>query len=476
MNDAVSQHCADARADLSLPITIQSAKLHEANLRVTLNDAAVVSKAAKVVVPAWRPKSYTVSYRLEGIEDLTDDAYEQRHSKHEYDEKLIKKWDMRRQREEYERRKLLKGRHEASYLQPPRVQNKNKKQPKADDQPAAAVASNGSELVSLESLLQRALDVQYIEILDAKAEALLLDQMSDIASKLKEAVKTATPVAEKPPTEKTPSLSRGRRTKEIQENKPPIEAATAADLNKSKASVVAIAKETAAQTAALQTNTNKSNDNSSNIIIKTATATTRKLLKSPVKSYPIIGPLWSASESPSTKSNKSSVLSTSYSAEPVRAKRARKPSDATGGGSGFVLATPDHKNCSSGSSIYDDIDLDFRKLGDDDTTTTASSHIMSMNHHSAVSALRQRPTTRSRSSSRSLSIDHHFGAADGGDNSNGHSSVSSSSTGLQAVPTQQPQRKRPRARKDERDSSSPTPVASSSFAKQQRSTKRIRMN
>ena len=357
------------------------------------------------------------------------------------------RWDLRRQREEYERKKLLKSRHEASYLQPPRVQNKNKK-PKADE-----TATNGE--VSLESLLQKALgkflsssvehschessvwylmlylvELQYIEILDKKAEALLLDQMSDISAKLKEAVAVQTPVAEKP-AEKTPS-SRARRTKEVQENKPPVEAS--ADLNKSKSFV---AKETA-----LQTNT-KANDNINNII------KTRKLLKSPVKSYPIIAPLWStnaASESP-----KKSVLSTSYAEPRGAAKRQRKPSDA------FLVAD---KNCSSGSSIYDDIDLDFRKLDNEDASMMSGHHLL---NHSL--ALRQRPTTRSRSSSRSLSIDHLAKVSPNecdGENSNGLSSVSSA--GLQAVPNQ-----RKRQRKQPRDAS-----PSSLFAK--RSTKRIRMN
>ena len=50
-------------------------------------------------------------YRLEGTEDTTDDCYLKRHQKYEAEEIRIKRWDMRRQKEEFERNKLLKGRY-----------------------------------------------------------------------------------------------------------------------------------------------------------------------------------------------------------------------------------------------------------------------------------------------------------------------------------------------------------------------------
>ena len=68
----------DAKADLSLPITVVNS-YEDANARVKANgsnsdgkeggDSSGVSiKPDKVIVPEWRSKSYTVSYKLEGIE------------------------------------------------------------------------------------------------------------------------------------------------------------------------------------------------------------------------------------------------------------------------------------------------------------------------------------------------------------------------------------------------------------------------
>lgn len=42
---------------------------------------------------------------------MTDEFYIKRHQKYENEEKQIKRWDIRRQREELERIKLLKGRN-----------------------------------------------------------------------------------------------------------------------------------------------------------------------------------------------------------------------------------------------------------------------------------------------------------------------------------------------------------------------------
>lgn len=74
---------------------------------------------SKVVVPSWRLSlKYKPFYRIEGTESLTDDTFLKRHQKYENEEIKIKRWDMRRQREEYERNKLLKGRQSTSKVQP----------------------------------------------------------------------------------------------------------------------------------------------------------------------------------------------------------------------------------------------------------------------------------------------------------------------------------------------------------------------
>eukprot|EP00117_Sycon_ciliatum_P032705 scpid50291/ scgid25305/ Male-specific lethal 1 homolog; Male-specific lethal 1-like 1; Male-specific lethal-1 homolog 1 len=70
-----------------------------------------------VKVPSWRivepePKStHATSRRLQGgkdTENLSDEAFLQRHSKHEQEEKRIKRWDMQRVRKQREHEKLLK--------------------------------------------------------------------------------------------------------------------------------------------------------------------------------------------------------------------------------------------------------------------------------------------------------------------------------------------------------------------------------
>lgn len=64
----------------------------------------------QVLVPSWRQRFVSKSYKLEGTENLNDDFYLKRHQKPENEEKQIKKWDIRRQRDELIKRKLLKGR------------------------------------------------------------------------------------------------------------------------------------------------------------------------------------------------------------------------------------------------------------------------------------------------------------------------------------------------------------------------------
>jgi hypothetical protein len=43
------------------------------------------------------------SFRLEGTENMTDEFISKKHQKHENEEIKIKRWDMRMQKEEYER-------------------------------------------------------------------------------------------------------------------------------------------------------------------------------------------------------------------------------------------------------------------------------------------------------------------------------------------------------------------------------------
>ena len=79
-----------------------------------------LKEESKVLVPSWRiTTSYKPFYRIEGIkENLTDETFLKRHQKYENEEIKIKRWDMRRQREEYERNKLLKDRQSISKVQP----------------------------------------------------------------------------------------------------------------------------------------------------------------------------------------------------------------------------------------------------------------------------------------------------------------------------------------------------------------------
>lgn len=71
------------------------------------SEAGTSTMREEVIVPCWRETSLKARYKLEGTENTTDDFYLRRHQKHENEEKQIKRWDIRRQRDEYERNKLL---------------------------------------------------------------------------------------------------------------------------------------------------------------------------------------------------------------------------------------------------------------------------------------------------------------------------------------------------------------------------------
>ncbi|KAK7109253.1 male-specific lethal 1 homolog isoform X2 [Littorina saxatilis] len=50
--------------------------------------------------PGWRINVLTNRYQLEGTENITDEAYQKRHQKHEMEEKRRKRWDIQRMREQ----------------------------------------------------------------------------------------------------------------------------------------------------------------------------------------------------------------------------------------------------------------------------------------------------------------------------------------------------------------------------------------
>ena len=293
--------------------------------------------------------------------------------------------------------------------------------------------------------------------------------MSTIATKLKETIEQVPAPAKT--TEKVnekPSSNRGRRTKEVQENKPPIAQAA---LSKSKGFV-----ENDAAAVLVQANNKSctSNDNINNII------KTRKLLKSPVKSYPIISPLWSTNSSESNSgSPKKNVLSTTYRHEPrSRYSTANKLNSSVSnpnmGGKRFGPRKSDayllnEKECSNSTSIYDDIDLDFRKLDNEDASIH---HQLQLLNHSR----NQRLSTRSRSSSRSFSIEN-FGVksspSESADSNGDHSNSTDPNGGLSSTASSVSLKSESNQRKRRTRRSSPN--LQTSFGSK-RSTKRMKID
>lgn len=64
------------------------------------------SPVKNVLVPSWRTILIKPIYKLEGTENLNDEFYLKRHQKHENEERIIKKRDLRRQKEEYLKYKM----------------------------------------------------------------------------------------------------------------------------------------------------------------------------------------------------------------------------------------------------------------------------------------------------------------------------------------------------------------------------------
>ena len=79
-------------------------------LTVDKKSVTTTTEPVKIVVPSWRVIPIKMGYRLEGTENTTDDFYVKKHQKYENEEIRIKRLDMRRQREEHLKERLLKGR------------------------------------------------------------------------------------------------------------------------------------------------------------------------------------------------------------------------------------------------------------------------------------------------------------------------------------------------------------------------------
>ncbi|XP_076467980.1 uncharacterized protein LOC143298854 isoform X2 [Babylonia areolata] len=67
----------------------------------------------QVETPGWRINVLTNRYQLEGTENITDEAYQKRHQKHELEEKRRKRWDIQRLREQRVFEKL-RGKEQAA--------------------------------------------------------------------------------------------------------------------------------------------------------------------------------------------------------------------------------------------------------------------------------------------------------------------------------------------------------------------------
>ncbi|XP_076461259.1 uncharacterized protein LOC143293853 [Babylonia areolata] len=78
-----------------------------------VNDEKEVVTGDEVETPGWRINVLTNRYQLEGTENITDEAYQKRHQKHEVEEKRRKRWDIQRMREQKVFEKL-RGKEEPS--------------------------------------------------------------------------------------------------------------------------------------------------------------------------------------------------------------------------------------------------------------------------------------------------------------------------------------------------------------------------
>lgn len=67
---------------------------------VELVEEKEVHSGEQVETPGWRINVLTNRYQLEGTENITDEAYQKRHQKHEVEEKRRKRWDIQRMREQ----------------------------------------------------------------------------------------------------------------------------------------------------------------------------------------------------------------------------------------------------------------------------------------------------------------------------------------------------------------------------------------
>lgn len=67
----------------------------------------VKKEALNVIVPTFRVKKIKMGFRMEGTENMNDDVYEKKHLKLENEEIRIQRWDMKRQRDEFEKSSRL---------------------------------------------------------------------------------------------------------------------------------------------------------------------------------------------------------------------------------------------------------------------------------------------------------------------------------------------------------------------------------
>lgn len=80
---------------------------------------------SKILVPNWRVKVIRKGFKLEGTENMLEDFYLKKHQKHENEEIRIKRNDMRRQREELMREKLLQRQNQVVSSVPTIKSSKN---------------------------------------------------------------------------------------------------------------------------------------------------------------------------------------------------------------------------------------------------------------------------------------------------------------------------------------------------------------
>ncbi|KAL8600581.1 hypothetical protein ACOMHN_062452 [Nucella lapillus] len=83
---------------------------------VEVSEDKEVVTGEEVETPGWRINVLTNRYQLEGTENITDEAYEKRHQRHEVEERRRKRWDIQHMREQKVLEKLRGKEEENSGL------------------------------------------------------------------------------------------------------------------------------------------------------------------------------------------------------------------------------------------------------------------------------------------------------------------------------------------------------------------------